>query len=336
MADETLKRDQNHVTVLAGVTDDANQEIKMLRVDPSSKRLLVSAESAAGGTVTSVSVASANGFTGTVANATTTPAITMATPITGILKGNGTAISAVTVGTGLSYDGTTLSATGSSNMLLASKNWWYTSTNATYDQSYGKAEGTNISTTLTVENSSGFVDILSDGTDGLYAISTGTMFPVSYQDYIFEWCQSVGVKPTTGNDNPIWIFGTSTSSIYSLLSSTGFTDTGNSAFFKVEYDTDNFYLKAYSSNSLNESEETNIVSVARDSTTYFRLKIVVTEQTNIKFYVNGVLEATHTTKYPDDAGIAYTQMGYGISCGGALGNNERIVFGSMNAELKLP
>lgn len=51
------------------------------------------------GTVTSVSVASANGFAGTVATATTTPAITISTTITGILKGNGTAISAASAGT---------------------------------------------------------------------------------------------------------------------------------------------------------------------------------------------------------------------------------------------
>jgi hypothetical protein len=52
-----------------------------------------------GGTVTSVSVVSANGFAGTVANSTTTPAITLTTTITGILKGNGTAISAAVSGT---------------------------------------------------------------------------------------------------------------------------------------------------------------------------------------------------------------------------------------------
>jgi hypothetical protein len=46
------------------------------------------------GTVTTVSVASANGFAGSVASATTTPAITITTTVTGILKGNGTAISA--------------------------------------------------------------------------------------------------------------------------------------------------------------------------------------------------------------------------------------------------
>jgi hypothetical protein len=52
-----------------------------------------------GGTVTSVSVVSANGFAGTVATATTTPAITLTTSITGLLKGNGTAISAAVVNT---------------------------------------------------------------------------------------------------------------------------------------------------------------------------------------------------------------------------------------------
>jgi len=52
-----------------------------------------------GGTVTSVSVVSANGLAGTVATDTTTPAITLSTSITGVLKGNGTAISAATAGT---------------------------------------------------------------------------------------------------------------------------------------------------------------------------------------------------------------------------------------------
>lgn len=51
------------------------------------------------GTVTTVSVATANGLNGTVANATTTPSITLGTSITGVLKGNGTAISAATANT---------------------------------------------------------------------------------------------------------------------------------------------------------------------------------------------------------------------------------------------
>jgi hypothetical protein len=63
------------------------------------------------GTVTSTSVVSANGFAGTVATATSTPAITLTTTITGVLKGNGTAISAATAGTDYSA-GTSALATG--------------------------------------------------------------------------------------------------------------------------------------------------------------------------------------------------------------------------------
>lgn len=51
------------------------------------------------GTVTTASVVSANWFTGSVANATTTPAITIGTSITWVLKWNWTAVSQATQGT---------------------------------------------------------------------------------------------------------------------------------------------------------------------------------------------------------------------------------------------
>lgn len=51
------------------------------------------------GTVTTVSIVSANGFAGTVATATSTPAITLTTSLAGLLKGNGTAMSAAIAGT---------------------------------------------------------------------------------------------------------------------------------------------------------------------------------------------------------------------------------------------
>jgi hypothetical protein len=44
-------------------------------------------------------VVTANGFAGTVANPTNTPAITLSTSVTGLLKGNGTAMSAAVAGT---------------------------------------------------------------------------------------------------------------------------------------------------------------------------------------------------------------------------------------------
>ena len=51
------------------------------------------------GSVTDVSVASANGFAGSVATSSSTPAITLSTSVTGLLKGDGTGISAAVAGT---------------------------------------------------------------------------------------------------------------------------------------------------------------------------------------------------------------------------------------------
>ena len=51
------------------------------------------------GSVTSVGVSSANGFSGGVSNPSTTPILTLSTTISGMLKGNGTAILAATPGT---------------------------------------------------------------------------------------------------------------------------------------------------------------------------------------------------------------------------------------------
>lgn len=61
--------------------------------------ITIAAAGGGGGTVTSVSVVSANGFAGTVATATTTPAITISTSVTGLIKGNGTALSAAVAAT---------------------------------------------------------------------------------------------------------------------------------------------------------------------------------------------------------------------------------------------
>ena len=49
--------------------------------------------------MTGVSVTTGNGFAGSVLNSTSTPAITISTNVNGIIKGNGTSISAATVGT---------------------------------------------------------------------------------------------------------------------------------------------------------------------------------------------------------------------------------------------
>jgi len=60
MANETIKRDDNRVTVLAGVTDDASEDVTMLRVDPTTKRLKVVATGAGTGDVSGPASATDN------------------------------------------------------------------------------------------------------------------------------------------------------------------------------------------------------------------------------------------------------------------------------------
>jgi hypothetical protein len=77
------------------------------------------------GTVTAVSVVSANGFAGTSSGGAT-PALTLTTSITGLTYGNGTALAAATISAPLSYSAGTLSipvATSSANGYLSSTDW---------------------------------------------------------------------------------------------------------------------------------------------------------------------------------------------------------------------
>lgn len=115
------------------------------------------------GTVTTVSVVTANGFAGSVATATTTPAITISTTLTGILKGNGTAMSVATAGT----DYTTPSSTET----FTNKTW----NGAVIGSPYGGAGAIN---GILKANGSGTVSLAVSGTDyqaaGLSRLLTGT------------------------------------------------------------------------------------------------------------------------------------------------------------------
>lgn len=92
-----------------------------LQVDASGN--IIEGSPASLGTVTSVSVVSANGFAGTVATATTTPAITLTTTVqTGrVLFANSNAISGVA---GFTFDGTSAISLGQTGSSLASINMY--------------------------------------------------------------------------------------------------------------------------------------------------------------------------------------------------------------------
>jgi hypothetical protein len=106
------------------------------------------------GTVTAVSVASANGFAGTSSGGAT-PALTLTTSITGVLKGNGAAISAATSGTDYSA-GTSALSTG----ILKST----TTTGALTIAVAADFPTLNQNTTGTASNVTGTVAIANGGT----------------------------------------------------------------------------------------------------------------------------------------------------------------------------
>ena len=111
------KPDENSRGTLTALSSANDGTIVQLWANPTTHRLLV--DNANTGAVTAITVASANGFAGS-ATATTTPVITLSTTITGLLQGNGTAISAVTIGSGLSFAGGTLSSTATGTVTSVS------------------------------------------------------------------------------------------------------------------------------------------------------------------------------------------------------------------------
>jgi fibronectin-binding autotransporter adhesin len=150
------------------------------------------------GTVTSVSVSSANGFAGTVANPSTTPDITLTTSVTGILRGSAGALVAATAGTdysagtaglssGIVYSTTTTGAlsiaSGSqivteigSNAVTNATNVANTggvTTNATYYVDFmanntSTNQGTNTSSKLTFNPSTGVLTSTGGITGGTF------------------------------------------------------------------------------------------------------------------------------------------------------------------------
>jgi len=140
------------------------------------------------GTVTSVSVASANGFAGSVANSTSTPAITIEASPTGILKSNGTAISAATSGTDYAP------ATSGSSILKGNGSGGFSS--ATSGTDYAPA--TSGSSILKGNGSGGFSNAVAD-TDYQAPISlttTGTSGAATFSGNTLNVPQYTGAVTT--------------------------------------------------------------------------------------------------------------------------------------------
>lgn len=120
---------------------------------------VISATGSGTGSVTDVSVVSANGLAGTVATSTTTPAITFSTTVTGMVKGNGTALSAAVANTDYQSP-ITLTTTGTSGAAT------FNGTTLNIPQYTGGGGGTGTVTDVSV--------VTANGISGTVATSTTT------------------------------------------------------------------------------------------------------------------------------------------------------------------
>jgi hypothetical protein len=158
-------------------------------------RIINAAAGGGSGTVTSVSVVSANGFAGTVATASSTPAITLTTTITGILKGNGTAISAAVAGTdyqgvstnltslaGLTYASTSFVKMTAAGTFALDTNIYYLASNPS-----GYTANTGTVTTVSVTTANGVSgSVATAGTTPAITLTLGAITPTSVNSVVIS------------------------------------------------------------------------------------------------------------------------------------------------------
>ena len=239
MASEIILRDQNFVTVLSGITNDSGQEIRMLRVDPVTGRLLVSATGGSNslvvgtttitsGTTTRILYDNAGVLgeytltgTGTVVVMQNTPTLT--TPVLGIASAtsiNKIAITAPATSATLTIDdGFTLHVTGNVTALSGSS----TGTNTGDQTSIVGITGTKAQfNTACSDGNFLFVgDVASpilsvggtfDGAGGVVATNSVLYFTIPYAGTIVGWSiMAVGSSPTCTID--VWNLATGTTAL---------------------------------------------------------------------------------------------------------------------------
>jgi hypothetical protein len=185
-----------------------------------------------GGTVTAVSVASSNGFAGTSSGGAT-PALTLSTSITGVLKGNGTALSAATAGTDYVAPGTATAftatqtfsgsastlamilndaaevvtvsataATGTINYDVTTQSVLFYTTNASgnWTLNVRASSGTSLNTALSTGQSVTIAFLVTQGSTAYYQ----SAFQVDGASVTPKW--QGGTAPTAGNASGVDIY----------------------------------------------------------------------------------------------------------------------------------
>lgn len=177
----------------------------------------LAAVTGSGGTVTDVSVVSANGFAGTVATSTTTPAITLSTSVTGLLKGNGTAVSAAVSGTDYAP------ATSGNSILYGNGAGGFSNVSIGSNMTFSSGV-LNANATTSIVGSPGYYGSFYDTNATQVAANTTTAYPIKINS-TFE-ANGVSIA-NDGSGNPTRVTFAN-AGVYNLQYSIQFTNTDSS------------------------------------------------------------------------------------------------------------
>lgn len=284
------------------------------------------------GTVKSVSVTTANGFSGTVTNATTTPGITISITTSGVLIGTGGGIA----GTPLPSDPTQfLNGNGSFSTPSFSSSPYTVSA----DETNGGAFTTQINF-ITTQNVASYnwtlvspganFNYIPLGSNGFRLVNAGITGGIA--NARVPILAPSASNPTSGfsADTPntvrIRFYGRirSTTTNSSNRAAIGFSDLTGASDFYSETATDGRDVKFVFTNPSTGSPTTYAVcsnatavtanNINIDATVYHIYEIVLIPQGNAKFYVDGVLVSTITTHlYASGSQILNLEMGSFVS-----------------------
>jgi hypothetical protein len=171
------------------------------------------------GTVTSVSVATTNGFAGTVATPSTTPVITVETTVSGILFGNGTAVSAATAP---EFPTLNQNTTGTASNITATSNSTLTTLSA-LSLPATQVTGTFVTTIGPIDGNGASSNGLSISGNDLYAQSASNTNPGMVNNTTQTFSGNKSINGT------LFVLASSTTALEVGSSSQFIFDTVNSA-----------------------------------------------------------------------------------------------------------
>ena len=259
------------------------------------------------GKVTSISIASSNGFSGSSSGGTT-PILTVGTTVTGLLKGNGTAISAATVGADYSV-GTSALATG----ILKST----TTTGALSIAVAGDFPTLNQNTTGTAANVTGVVAIVNGGTGQTTANAAFNALAPSQTSNANKVLQTNGT-------NTSWVDNFKFTTILptnALDANTGTNVVADSSTSTLTLNSQNEYL-IVSPNSTSKKINFQVTPAFYQGD--FEVKDDTDSTKRLKFNVTGITTGTiRTATWPDKSGtVAFLDDISGGGFGNVLNNGN--------------